>query len=79
MPLGEEGTLSNQDCRDIAFYISNMPRPAGDREGPVAAVWQQMMMMTMPKLIELFNGNDYEQTTSQIKSDENKKKDINAY
>ncbi len=57
MPLGEEGTLSNQDCRDIASYISNLPRPAGDREGPLAASWQQVMMVTMPKLIDLFNRN----------------------
>ena len=55
MPLGDEGTLENQDCRDIAYYIGNLPRPAGDREGPVAAVWQQMMMKTMPKLIKFFN------------------------
>lgn len=57
MPLGQEGSLGNQDCRDIAFYISNLPRPAGDREGPVTAVWQQMMMFTMPKLIAFFNKN----------------------
>ncbi len=55
MPLGAEGTLENQDCRDIAYYIGNMPRPAGDREGPVAAAWQQMMMLTLPKLIRLFD------------------------
>lgn len=51
MPLGEEGTLDNQQCRDIAFYISNLPRPAGDREGPLAALWQQAMMTVMPPLM----------------------------
>ena len=41
MPLGQENTLSNQECRDIAFYISNLPRPAGDRQGPLVALQQQ--------------------------------------
>jgi len=57
MPLGAEGTLTNQECRDIGYYIGNMPRPAGDVEGPVAAVWQQMMMLVMPSLIEFFNSD----------------------
>ncbi|HJV28020.1 MAG TPA: c-type cytochrome [Aromatoleum sp.] len=51
MPLGEEGTLSNQDCRDIGFYVSNLPRPAGDKEGPLAALWNQLMMRVMPPMI----------------------------
>ncbi|NMF98656.1 c-type cytochrome [Aromatoleum toluolicum] len=51
MPPGEEGSLSNQDCRDIAFYVSNLPRPAGDKQGPLAALWQQLMMRVMPPLI----------------------------
>jgi thiosulfate dehydrogenase len=51
MPLGEEGSLEPQDCRDIAFYISNLPRPAGDKQGPLAAAWQQMMMLVMPPLV----------------------------
>ncbi len=58
MPLGNEGSLAPQECRDIAFYISNLPRPAGDREGPLAAAWQQMMMFVMPPLlaaVERFN------------------------
>ena len=52
MPLGAEGTLEPQQCRDIAFYISNLPRPAGDRSGPLAAAWQQLMMRTMPPLVQ---------------------------
>lgn len=56
MPLGEEGTLSNQDCRDIGFYISNLPRPAGDRQGPLMALWQQLMMRAMPPLIRTVEG-----------------------
>lgn len=50
MPPGEEGSLDNQLCRDIAFYLSTLPRPAGDRQGPLAAAWQQLMMTVMPPL-----------------------------
>ncbi len=68
MPLGQEGSLKSQECRDIAFYISNLPRPAGDREGPVTAAWQQMMMFAMPKLIAFFNP---ETTSAQINNLDN--------
>lgn len=60
MPLGQEGTLAPQECRDIAFYISNLPRPAGDKQGPLAAAWQQVMMFVMPPLVaavENFHAN----------------------
>lgn len=50
MPPGQEGSLDNQQCRDIAFYLSTLPRPAGDRDGPLAAAWQQAMMIIMPPL-----------------------------
>ncbi|MDB5810143.1 MAG: hypothetical protein JWN94_2265 [Betaproteobacteria bacterium] len=50
MPLGQEGTLENQQCRDIAYYLSTLPRPAGDLQGPLAAAWQQLMMTVMPPL-----------------------------
>ena len=50
MPLGAEGSLDPQECRDIAFYLSTLPRPAGDRQGPFAAAWQQLMMAVMPPL-----------------------------
>ena len=50
MPPGEEGSLDNQQCRDIAYYLSTLPRPAGDRQGPLVAAWQQMMMLVMPPL-----------------------------
>lgn len=50
MPLGEEGSLDNQQCRDIAFYIGTLPRPAGDKQGPLVAAWQQLMMQVMPPL-----------------------------
>jgi thiosulfate dehydrogenase len=50
MPPGEEGSLDNQQCRDIAYYLSTLPRPAGDRQGPLAAAWQQLMMTVMPPL-----------------------------
>ena len=50
MPPGMEGSLDNQQCRDIAYYIGTLPRPAGDRQGPVAAAWQQLMMAIMPPL-----------------------------
>jgi len=50
MPPGQEGRLSNQECRDIGYYISTLPRPAGDKQGPLAAAWQQLMMTVMPPL-----------------------------
>lgn len=50
MPPGQEGSLDNQDCRDIAYYLSTLPRPAGDRQGPLVAAWQQLMMTVMPPL-----------------------------
>lgn len=50
MPPGEEGSLDNQQCRDIAYYLSTLPRPAGDRQGPLMAAWQQLMMTVMPPL-----------------------------
>ena len=50
MPLGKEGTLDNQECRDIAYYLSTLPRPAGDKQGPLVAVWQHLMMTIMPPL-----------------------------
>jgi thiosulfate dehydrogenase len=51
MPLGQENTLTNQECRDIAYYIGNLPRPAGDRQGPLAALQQQLLMKVMPPLL----------------------------
>lgn len=51
MPLGEENTLQNQECRDIAYYISNLPRPAGDKQGPIVALQQQLLMKVMPPLL----------------------------
>lgn len=53
MPLGQENTLTNQECRDIAYYISNLPRPAGDRQGPLMALRQQLLMTAMPPLIRM--------------------------
>jgi thiosulfate dehydrogenase len=58
MPLGAENTLSNQECRDIAFYISNLPRPAGDRQGPLVALQQQLMMAVMPPLLRLSKSSE---------------------
>ncbi|HUL91188.1 MAG TPA: c-type cytochrome [Burkholderiales bacterium] len=53
MPPGQENTLPNQECRDIAYYISNLPRPAGDRQGPVVALSHQVMMKVLPPLLRL--------------------------
>ncbi len=50
MPPGQEGSLDNQQCRDIAYYIGTLPRPAGDRQGPLVAAWHQLMMKVMPPL-----------------------------
>jgi thiosulfate dehydrogenase len=62
MPPGEEGSLDNQQCRDLAYYIGTLPRPAGDRQGPLFAVWQQIMMTVLPPLTRyadtIRNGND---------------------
>jgi thiosulfate dehydrogenase len=61
MPPGQEGSLENQECRDIAYYIGTLPRPAGDRQGPLAAAWQQLMMTVLPPLTRYaeksLNGN----------------------
>jgi len=65
MPPGEEGSLDNQQCRDIAYYLSTLPRPAGDRQGPLVAAWQQLMMTVMPPLTryaESLGSNDTLQT-----------------
>lgn len=63
MPLGAEGSLDNQQCRDIAYYISTLPRPAGDRNGPLVALWQQLMMIVMPPVTRYYesisDGNRY--------------------
>jgi len=53
MPPAQENTLSNQECRDIAYYISNLPRPAGDRQGPLIALRQQVLMSVLPPLVRL--------------------------
>jgi len=53
MPLGRENTLTNQECRDIAYYISNLPRPAGDKQGPLVALRQQFLMTVMPPLMRM--------------------------
>ena len=53
MPPGAENTLENQECRDIAYYISNLPRPAGDKQGPLVALQQQLLMRVMPPLMRL--------------------------
>ena len=53
MPPGQENTLTNQECRDIGYYISNLPRPAGDKQGPLIALQQQLLMAVMPPLLRL--------------------------
>jgi len=50
MPPGQEGSLENQDCRDIAYYLGTLPRAAGDHQGPLVAAWQQFMMTVLPPL-----------------------------
>ena len=57
MPLGQENTLTNQECRDIAFYISNLPRPAGDKQGPIVALKQQVLMRTLPSVLKLMDSS----------------------
>ena len=73
MPLGEEGSLDNQTCRDIGFYISTLPRPAGDKQGPLVAAWQRLMMTVMPPLTHyadaLGGGNHHPQLPAQQPAD----------
>lgn len=72
MPLGEEGSLDNQDCRDIAYYIGTLPRPAGDLQGPLVAAWQQLMMTVMPPLTryaESFGNNHRPQQATRAVSE----------
>jgi thiosulfate dehydrogenase len=69
MPLGQENTLSNQECRDIAFYISNLPRPAGDRQGPLIALKQQLMMTAMPPLLRLTESHRSSDASAQPERD----------
>jgi thiosulfate dehydrogenase len=63
MPLGQEGTLTNQECRDIAFYIGNLPRPAGDKQGPLMALKQQVLMRTLPPLLRFMDNGSHEDAT----------------
>jgi thiosulfate dehydrogenase len=53
MPPGQGNTLANEECRDIAYYISNLPRPAGDRQGPLVALTHQILMKVLPPLLRL--------------------------
>jgi thiosulfate dehydrogenase len=53
MPLGQENTLTNQQCRDVAYFISNLPRPAGDKQGPLMALRQQLLMNAIPPLVRI--------------------------
>jgi thiosulfate dehydrogenase len=65
MPLGQEGTLDNQECRDIAFYIGNLPRPAGDKQGPLIALKQQVLMRTLPPVLQFMNRSHSSETSGQ--------------
>lgn len=65
MPLGQENTLSNQECRDIAFYISNLPRPAGDRQGPLMALQNQILMTVMPPLMRMTETGEQKPASEQ--------------
>jgi thiosulfate dehydrogenase len=53
MPLGAENTLTNQECRDIGYFISNLPRPAGDLQGPLIALRQQVAMRVLPAVMRM--------------------------
>ncbi len=51
MPLHQEGTLTRQDARDISYYLATLPRPAGDKAGPMSALWNQVLMVALPPLV----------------------------
>jgi len=53
MPLGQEMTLTPDESRAIGAYIHTFPRPAGDKKGVLAALRQQALMFTMPRLLKL--------------------------
>jgi len=65
MPKGAENTLDNQQCRDIAYYISNLPRPAGDKQGPLAALRQQALMQFLPPLMRLTESSPHGTTPAK--------------
>jgi thiosulfate dehydrogenase len=65
MPLGEENTLTNQECRDLGYYIGNLPRPAGDRQGPLVALQQQMLMRVVPPLMRLTESSGKHEAPAQ--------------
>lgn len=69
MPLGQENTLENQQCRDIAYYISNLPRPAGDKQGPLVALQHQILMKVMPPLLRLTSAPDKETTPAPLSAE----------
>jgi thiosulfate dehydrogenase len=65
MPPGRENTLAPQDCRDIAYHLSNLPRPAGDRQGPLIALKQQLLMTVLPPLLHLTHSSAPTETPRQ--------------
>jgi thiosulfate dehydrogenase len=65
MPLGQEGTLTNQECRDIGYYIGNLPRPAGDKMGPLIALKQQVLMRTLPSILRFMDPAHGDEPTQQ--------------
>jgi thiosulfate dehydrogenase len=69
MPLGQENTLPNQECRDIAYYISNLPRPAGDRQGPIVALTQQVLMKVVPPLVRMTGSGRHDDSKSESEHD----------
>jgi len=70
MPLGQENTLTNQECRDIAYFISNLPRPAGDKQGPLMALQQQLLMNVIPPLVRATEHVTAPQTPAPLQESE---------
>ncbi len=55
MPKGNEGSLTKGECRDLWMYIKQLPRPAGDKSGVMSALWNQLLMRTLPPLVQYLN------------------------
>jgi len=69
MPLGAENTLENQECRNIAYFIGNLPRPAGDRQGPLIALRQQILMGVLPPLMRMTESSPGNELPAERRAD----------
>lgn len=70
MPAHDRGSLTDTEARDVAAYLTTLPRPAGNGKGVVAAAGQQAIMATLPplfSLIEAYSGGGDASSDSQAR------------